>query len=412
MSQLCYVVCGSIDFFLWITTFIVSDDQNEIQSKCKTCRNISSYAFCTDCSEFFCEICCKHHIKDNLNHGVNEIALMESNNVCGKCKICKRKSPVRACKKCKTALCSSCNCTNKHSLTEANVAEFRNNTHRSIKKDISETAIAVESLSLAYEIPIPNIKKTIRICGIAILHERIVVVVDRNNMNIMAFKKKKKIHTLKLNAEPRGMTSVYGNKFAVTFPDVKEIRLFFIQDSEIRWEKAFSVSKIGKPFSISHNSDHYAVEIGEEEDGMIYILDSNCEETNRIPNKHGFGYFTGHTIKLCLNKQDSCVYVSAMSKKEISSIDFNGDIKWNIDVPSPRGMLLIPGALVSGMNLILASRRGNTIYQINKGNGSKTILKTDGEISGPRYIAYEPTEKLLCVQLDDCVLRIYNYIPM
>jgi hypothetical protein len=39
---------------------------------------------------------------------------------------------------------------------------------------------------------------------------------------------------------------------------VKEIRLFFIQDSEIRWEKAFSVSKIGKPFSISHNSDHYA----------------------------------------------------------------------------------------------------------------------------------------------------------
>jgi hypothetical protein len=101
-----------------------------------------------------------------------------------------------------------------------------------------------------------------------------------------------------------------------------------------------------------------------------------------------------------------------MSKKEISSIDFNGDIKWNIDVPSPRGMLLIPGATVSGMNLILASRRGNTIYQINKGNGSKTILKTDGEISGPRYIAYEPTENLLCVQLDDCVLRIYNYISM
>jgi hypothetical protein len=60
------------------------------------------------------------------------------------------------------------------------------------------------------------------------------------------------------------------------------------------------------------------------------------------------------------------------------------------------------------MNLILASRRGNTIYQINRGNGSKTILKTDGEISGPRYIAYEPIENLLCVQLDECVLRIYN----
>jgi hypothetical protein len=40
-------------------------------------------------------------------------------------------------------------------------------------------------------------------------------------------------------------------------------------------------------------------------------------------------------------------------------------------------MLLIPGALVSGMNLILASRRGNTIYQINKGNQSHVCLVFD-----------------------------------
>jgi hypothetical protein len=63
------------------------------------------------------------------------------------------------------------------------------------------------------------------------------------------------------------------------------------------------------------------------------------------------------------------------------------------------------------MNLVLIGRRGNTIYQINRENGSKNILKTGREISGPRYIAYEPIDNLLCVQLDECVLRIYNYIP-
>ena len=183
------------------------------------------------------------------------------------------------------------------------------------------------------------------------------------------------------------------------------------QDSKIRLENTFSVSSIGKPFSISYNSDHYAVEIGEEEDGMIFILDSNCEETYRIPNTHGYGYFIGHTIKLCLNKQESCVYVSAMSKTEISSIKFGGSVNWYIDVPSPRGVLLIPGTPVFGMNLVLIGRRGNTIYQVNRENGSKNILKTGREISGPRYIAYEPIENLLCVQLDECVLRIYNYIP-
>ena len=175
-------------------------------------------------------------------------------------------------------------------------------------------------------------------------------------------------------------------------------------------ENTFSVSSIGKPFSISYNSDHYAVEIGEE-DGMIFILDSNCEETYRIPNAHGYGYFIGHTIKLCLNKQESCVYVSAMSKTEISSIKFDGSVNWHIDVPSPRGVLLIPGTPVSGMNLVVIGRRGNTIYQINRENGSKNILKTGREISGPRYIAYEPIDNLLCVQLDECVLLIYNYIP-
>lgn len=122
----------------------------------------------------------------------------------------------------------------------------------------------------------------------------------------MAFENENKIDTYELEDEPRGMTGVYYNKFAVTFPDVKEIRLFVIQDSKIGLEKTFSVSSIGKPFSISYNSDHYAVEIGEEEDGMICILDSECKETNLIPNTLSYGYFTGHTIRLCLNNHARC----------------------------------------------------------------------------------------------------------
>jgi hypothetical protein len=297
-------------------------------------------------------------------------------------------------------------------LKEANVAKFRYKPQRLIKKRNSETALAKKSINLEYEIIIPNVDKSIRICGIAILHKRIVVVVDCNNRNIMAFDNANEIDTHKLDGEPRGMCGAYDNKFAVTFPDMKEIRLFAIQDSKIRLGNTFSVSSFGKPFSISYNSDHYAVEIGEGEDGMILILDSKGEVTNTIPNVLDYGYFTGHTIKLCLNKHADCVYVSSMSKKEISSIQFDGSINWHIGVPSPRGMLFIPGTTVSDMNLILASRRGNTIYQINRKNGSKNILKTGGEISGPRYIAYEPTENLLCLQLDDCVLRIYNYISM
>jgi hypothetical protein len=52
---------------------------------------------------------------------------------------------------------------------------------------------------------------------------------------------------------------VYDNIFAVTFPDVKTIRLYLIQNRKIRWKQTYSVSSIGKPFSISYNSDHYAV---------------------------------------------------------------------------------------------------------------------------------------------------------
>ena len=90
---------------------------------------------------------------------------------------------------------------------------------RPIKKSNSETAIAKESISLAYEIRIPNDEKAIRIWGIAILHKKNVVVVDRNNKNIMAFDNANKIDTYELEDEPRGICGVYDNKFAVTFPD-------------------------------------------------------------------------------------------------------------------------------------------------------------------------------------------------
>ena len=97
--------------------------------------------------------------------------------------------------KCKTALCNSCNC--QYSLTEANAAlqNFEIIPKRPIKKSNSETAIAKESISLAYEIRIPNDEKAIRIWGIAILHKKNVVVVDRNNKNSMAFDNANKIDT-------------------------------------------------------------------------------------------------------------------------------------------------------------------------------------------------------------------------
>ena len=44
MSHCCYFVCMLIDcyvfFFLWITTFIFSVDQNGLQSECYICKKI------------------------------------------------------------------------------------------------------------------------------------------------------------------------------------------------------------------------------------------------------------------------------------------------------------------------------------------------------------------------------------
>ncbi|CAG2196985.1 unnamed protein product [Mytilus edulis] len=74
---------------------------------------------------------------------------------------------------------------------------------------------------------------------------------------------------------------------------------------------------------------------------------------------------------------EGVIFVSAMSKKMVSCVDFKGNKLWTVPVPSPRGLIIVPDC-TPGKNMVLCSRRCSAIYGLSKDDGTDEILLAKG----------------------------------
>ncbi|XP_076092834.1 uncharacterized protein LOC143064128 isoform X2 [Mytilus galloprovincialis] len=362
---------------------------------CKTCDQMTAFSFCFECKDVYCESCCDHHVKEAPSHTIFQVKHIETDSQSVKCMTCSTGNPIKVCFQCKRLLCTQCLCDHVHkSLLIDN--ETIN------KKDCEHCIVKIDGdIGRSFTIPIPVDKLHVptRICGFVILDEDRIVIADYSNRVLRVLsvvKTGKTFAPIILAGEPRGIARMFDSRFAVTFPHDRKIQIFDVKsgDPSSSMKDKLDMHSYGKPFSITYNQDTFAVEIDEREDGYILIITIDGVCLHKIHEAKQYAYFTGHTIRLALDKANQRLFISAMSKRAVTCIDFKGERKWSEQFTSPRGLFFLPDL----DKLILASKRRNAIYQLNTLNGNGRILASCGDIISPRYIAYDKRTKLLCVQ--------------
>lgn len=365
---------------------------------------ISICAICVDCQNTYCDVCCHAHTK-YTDHSVCQIQHVAKSHREIVCDRCLTKKAEQLCKKCWKPKCESCAKIHNHGRIDEMQMMIIYQGPPGIKRQRSE-----QNINHLYNISIEK-KKTddpVRICGMSYVEDGRIVLVDSNNRQIIVFKLKKEQIKLKLVEEPRGMTAMTGNLFAITFGYQMVIQIYEIFEDNIIVKENINLPKLGlrnvKPFSIAFDKDVFAVEIGEGDDGKIIIL-KNEKIHESISNKNNFAFFTGNTIRLALNVNnqnplEGHVFVSAMSKKMVSCVDFKGNRLWSVPVPSPRGIIVVPEDFYPGRNLVLCSRRCSVIYGLSKDDGSDEVLLAKGKIKSPRFVSYNSNDRLLCIQVE------------
>lgn len=311
------------------------------------------------------------------------------------CNTCKHIAD-RYCTLCWTSVCTSC--STRHECGDKDIIIITD-AHSEIKRQTDGKVIKLRHL---YRISLHDDNIPVRVCGIANLEGDTVVVIDGNNRKIIVFKSREaqmKEELKSEHGEPNAMTAVAGNSFAVTYPERKYIQIYklTLNTNNYILSEEKKIDTLGKPFNIAYNHHKFAVEIGEGDDGRIIILD--IEKGNIIKQiKCEFASFTGHTIRLALDKDH--IFVSAMRKKVVSCLDFDGVQQWHQSIPSPR-TIIVPEDQLWGKKLILSSLKCNAIYEMKKENGNYEIVKATGKISSPRYMAYQSDTKTLCILVEN-----------
>ncbi|XP_052094646.1 uncharacterized protein LOC127730322 isoform X2 [Mytilus californianus] len=359
---------------------------------CKTCDQMTAFSFCFECKEFYCESCSEHHGQEPPSHTIFQVKHIETGSHSVKCMTCSTGNPVKVCFQCKRLLCRECLCNHVHKslFIENETINKKDCEHCIVKMD--------EDIERCFTIPIPVDKLHVptRICGFVILDEERIVIADYSNRVLRVLSvvnSGKKFEPIILAGEPRGIARMFDSRFAVTFPHDRKIQIFDVTsvDPSSSMKDKLDMHSYGKPFSITYNQDIFAVEIDEREDGYILILTIDGVCLHKIHQAKQYAYFTGHTIRLALDKANQRLFISAMSKRAVTCIDFKGQKKWSEQLTSPRGLFFLQDL----DKLILASKRRNAIYQLNTLNGYGRILASCGDIISPRYVAYDQRTKLL-----------------
>ncbi|CAC5425098.1 unnamed protein product [Mytilus coruscus] len=317
----------------------------------------------------------------------------QKETICGKC----TKLAAQLCKKCSKLRCLSCYHKHKDMMRIYPLPTLSNT---------QKTKKIQHKMNNLYTITFEEDESPVQIYGIGYLEDGTLVALDGNNLKLIIFNSEMEQLTEVFEDEPRAITSMTGNKIAVTFPCKKLIRIYEIdvnRTNRMKLVKPISMKALGKPklkpYSIAYNRDCFAIEIGERENGMIIIYDNTKD---KILHKIQciFAYFTGHTIRFALDMRERLLFVSAMGKRMVSCVDFENKIKWNVSNASPRSIIILEKSPF-GKIIILSSRRCNTIYILNKRNGEELFLQKD--ISSPRYAAYNSNNKTFCVHIKNTI---------
>ncbi|CAC5392026.1 unnamed protein product [Mytilus coruscus] len=389
---------------------------------CHTCSGISVCAICIDCKTTYCDVCCNAHTKYNTEHRVCQIQHVARSQKEIVCDSCTKTKADQLCKECWKPKCESCAKVHNHKGQEGTEMMIIYQGPPTLSTQKSEQNI--QNMKHLYNISITKEENgdPVRICGISYIEDGRIVIVDSNNRKLIVFKVGKEQLRLPLKEEPRSMTAVTGNRIAITFAYTMEIRIYQIfeetitDDPEIINLPSLELRNL-KPFSIAFDKGFFAVEIGEGDDGRVIILDNTKIHTT-IFNHNKYAFFTGNTIRLALEVKthdplEGHIFVSAMSKKMVSCVDFKGNKLWTVPVPSPRGLVIVPEECTSGKNMVLCSRRCSAIYGLSKNDGTDEILLAKGRIKSPRFVAYNSSDRLLCIQVakgnDEDELTIYEF---
>ncbi|XP_071169240.1 tripartite motif-containing protein 3-like [Mytilus edulis] len=249
----------------------------------------------------------------------------------------------------------------------------------------------------------PGDKEVTRVRGIAILSDGRIVVADYKNRSLKLFNSELRFETVKyIKEDPRGMATSANDFVVVTIADKKEIRIYKFEKNKIRTHKTIKV--VDKPYSIACDKDHFAVELGEGDDGTIRIYDQNIREMCVIPgNTRSFGQFTGNTLRLALDYTKQVIFVADVVKESVHCVDFHGGLIWTVNVRSPRGIVF------HNSILFVASNDAHRINQMNAIDGLVyALLDEDNRIKRPRYIAYNANLRKLAVEIDSNHIKLYS----
>jgi len=363
---------------------------------------MSICAICIDCKNMFCEICCNtHDLSSKPRHKVCIIEHVTTSNYEVNCKYCSRPATA-ACLHCVVVFCDDC--TGEHLENNHNVKMLIKYNGVAYQRGNTE---GTSKLEHKYTISTEKNVETLRIRGITFLTGDRILLVEYNRSEIKIFKKNSYIFNYLLQKEPNCMTKLFGNRVAISFPHEREIKLYDIFSKSVNLSKTIDLQSIGKPFSISYHRKHFAVEIGEGKNGGIFIINGYGREICSVPNVSSF--FTGNTIRLALDMKNRRIFVSALGKKYVHCIDFDGHIVWHKAVPSPRSIVFIPEAS-SNMNMIVASKQWNMICKMNSHNGTDKTITAEGLIKEPRHnMDYNIKQKLLCVEIDNGNILVFKY---
>lgn len=321
-----------------------------------------------------------------------------------KCKLCTKETATNVCKECRKVLCKQCIKLHKHSINmmkELNVDfdEMRKKTHECDSKEIT--------LSSSIPINMENSNDMIKVCGIAFLSDCRIVVIDNKNNVLLVFEINGLEFQENLNNEPRGIAQMNDNKIAITFAYIFEIRIFKIVEKASVLESTINILNLNlgrlKPFSISYDQECFAVEAGEGDDGCILLLNKKGKLERQIFVESSIAHFSANTIRIALDmRNNGNIFISGMSRKSVSCIDLVGKIIWTIQLPEPRGIVVIPEETISRKNIIVVSKSCSAVFRLNRHDGDDTedgVVLAKGMIKDPRYIAYHPVNRWLCIHV-------------
>lgn len=351
-------------------------------------------------------MCSDFHVLLNREHIILKI---EENGIGRgkmiKCEMCYNLKSNRVCTKCSKLVCKNCNCS--HSNVPTNVKLLKQNVTKTYKchRKTGITNISDLKATISSHCSYSLTENCTKICGISFFDRNKIVAVDSKNESIIIVENEQGNKPLEnpISYKPDGMAKISFCDFAISCSYKRQIDIFQLPTHELK--HTIDMQRIGQPFNISYNEDHFVVEIGNFDNGFIVVIDRNAKEITRIKDLDGITDCTGHSIRLALDMKSKHIFLAAPIKMSVSSIDFEGNILWIIAIPSPSDLIFVPQLMSYGGNILLASEKTNTVFFVNASDGCFENLIS---FNGPKYIAFDSVENVLAVYNKSGPITIYE----